>query len=74
MEMKECLGLMVDKGKYLCQVIVIGTNDKGFEPVIKMYQTIIRNVAVLNQLMAEEYGGEEKLLSILGTGVLSENE
>jgi hypothetical protein len=30
-------------------------------------------VAILNELLAEEYGGEDKIMDLVGFGLISEN-
>ena len=51
----------------------MGTNDRGYQPVVLLYKVIINHIAVFNELMNEEYGGEEHIMKLLGTGVLSES-
>ena len=63
----------MENGKYLQQVIAVGTNDRGYQPVVLLYKVIINHIAVFNELMNEEYGGEEHIMKLLGTGVLSES-
>jgi hypothetical protein len=65
--------LLTQEGRYLVQTIIFGTSHRGFQPSEEFYRLMLRNMGVLNVLMGEEYGGEERFLRVVGTGVLSES-
>jgi len=54
-------------------MIVTGTNDQKYEPVKTLYQRVIAHIEHLNNLLGEEYGGEEYIMKLLGFGVMSES-
>ena len=53
--LQESLGLLVDNSKYFKKVVIEGTNNNAYEPVISFYKIVTHHMPLINKLIAEEY-------------------
>lgn len=61
----------MDNSKYFKKVVIEGTNNSAYEPVINFYKIVTHNMPLINKLIAEEYQSERPFMNNLGLAVLS---
>ena len=47
-EVGDCLGMIVQDGRYWRQVVVNGSCDRGYRPVLDVYRIVVNHVVVFN--------------------------